>query len=637
MLLGPGKKLQSWLSPSDPSPGPYALMMGNASNFICVYNDSITYYDSGYWNGEKFSNVPEMQNNYIYAFSFNSSGFVWQASRYVPGRYDAFRLSNFVIEYSGIIRQSAYQDTSKSWSAFWVKPTNPCKVERMCGPNSLCHSMEQPNCKCIAPAFRPVNAQEWNQNIFRQGCQRKDPLNCSIKEVTNSRQSADDGFVSINQTTFSWSFTTSLAMAVLQKCKNMCLADCSCNGFVFNANGFGNCSLFSMDLYDGTLSPSSAEGTFYVRVSAIDLASNITASRGKCRLHTITLLTALPVGVIAILATASLAVYLQIKSRRQASGGPHETGLKAFTFAELLAATKNFKEKLGSGGFGTVYRGFIGSLEFAVKTLDRHEDGEKQFRAEVRTLGTIQHVNLVKLLGFCYEGKHRMLIYEMAPNGSLASHLFGNDTRAAALTWNHRHHIALGAAHGIAYLHDSCRKRIIHCDIKPENILLDASFNVKVADFGLSKLMGHEFSRVVTTLRGTRGYLAPEWIAGMAITSKTDVYSFGMTLLELVSGQRNVHMDPYFGASSPSSIFFPIRVALHINQHCEDLTCFLDARLKGDVKLEELKWMLHCAIWCIQDDEDSRPSMGEVIKLLEGSMIRGPPPVPKLLECLVEC
>ncbi|KAI5075473.1 hypothetical protein GOP47_0009549 [Adiantum capillus-veneris] len=626
MLLGPGKRLQSWLSPDNPSPGPYALMMGNVSNFICVYNDSVVYYDSGTWNGNKFSNVPEMQNHYIYGFSFNSSGFDWEASA-----NEAFKISRFVIEYSGIIREMSYLVSSQSWNPFWLKPSNPCGVERMCGPNSICHSTEQPNCKCMSTAFEPVSNEEWDQNTFRQGCKRKSPLNCGTNDATNSTH---DGFISMNQTSFAWSFDKTLAMADLQKCKDMCLKDCECNGFFFDADGYGNCSSFSQDLSDGAIF-SSAVGTFYMRVSARDLASGTETSTGKSRSHA--LLIALLVGGIAALAMASLAVYLPCTRRRPAPEGHSQPGLKAFSFAELQTATKNFRDKLGSGGFGTVYRGFAGDQEFAVKRLDRLDDGEKQFKAEVRTLGTIQHVNLVKLLGFCYEGKHRLLVYEMAHNGSLASHLFSDNTRAAALTWRIRHKIALESARGIAYLHESCHKRIIHCDIKPENILLGTSFNVKVADFGLAKLVGHEFSRVLTTLRGTRGYLAPEWIAGLPITTKTDVYSFGMTLLELISGQRNVHMDCYIPSSNPSSVFFPIRVALRINQNCEDLACFVDGRMqKGDVSMEELKRMLYCAIWCIQDNEELRPSMGEAIKILEGSLLKGPPPIPKLLQCLIE-
>ena len=303
------------------------------------------------------------------------------------------------------------------------------------------------------------------------------------------------------------------------------------------------------------------------------------------------------------------------EEEEEAECGQDARGGVAFSYAELHAATKGFKEKLGSGGFGVVFRGVVGagdagagdgkkeeeeeeelgkrpiraasgpSLLVAVKMLHRLDEGDKQFRAEVRTIGTIQHVNLVRLLGFCSEGKHRLLVYEMAENGSL-DHLLFNGKPASSvsiLPWARRFQIALGAARGVAYLHESCRECIIHCDIKPENILLDATFMVKVADFGLAKLVGREFSHVLTTLRGTRGYLAPEWIAGMPITSKADVYSFGMTMLEIISGQRNIRDN----VQSYSS-FFPLAAAKIIHQPDADLASLVDPRLEGMYELCQL-------------------------------------------------
>lgn len=153
-------------------------------------------------------------------------------------------------------------------------------------------------------------------------------------------------------------------------------------------------------------------------------------------------------------------------------------------------------------------------MKVAVKKLQRQEGGEKQFKTEVKTIGTIQHLNLVRLLGFCSEGVHRLLVYEFMENGSLDALLFHPKGASSVLTWPQRFSIATGAARALAYLHEGCRECIIHCDIKPENLLLDDNRNVKVSDFGLATLVGREFSRVLTTVRGTRGYLAPEWMSG---------------------------------------------------------------------------------------------------------------------------
>ncbi|PWA82263.1 S-locus glycoprotein domain-containing protein [Artemisia annua] len=185
--------------------------------------------------------------------------------------------------------------------------------------------------------------------------------------------------------------------------------------------------------------------------------------------------------------------------------------LAAFVYRDLQIATKIFSNKLGGGGFGSVFKGVLSdSSNVALKRLECLGQGEKQFRSKVSTIGTIQHVNLVRLRVFCAEGKNK-LVYDYMPNGSLHSHLF-HEKQDNVLNWKTRYQIALGIAKGLVYLYENCRECIIHCDIKPENILLDANFGPKIADFGLAKLVGRDFSRVLTTMRGTRGYLAPEWL-----------------------------------------------------------------------------------------------------------------------------
>ncbi|EFJ27205.1 hypothetical protein SELMODRAFT_37866, partial [Selaginella moellendorffii] len=178
--------------------------------------------------------------------------------------------------------------------------------------------------------------------------------------------------------------------------------------------------------------------------------------------------------------------------------------------------------------FGTVYKGVLadGTSLVAVKSLMMATHAEKQFKAEVATLGKIHHINLVRMLGYCAEGSHRLLVYEYMANSSLEKVL--SQVPQTLCEWKTRLAIALGISRGITYLHEQCQECIIHCDIKPQNILLDDNFRPKVSDFGLAKLMKRESSANVTTARGTRGYMAPEWISNVAITPKVDVYSFGM-------------------------------------------------------------------------------------------------------------
>ncbi|GKC30682.1 G-type lectin S-receptor-like serine/threonine-protein kinase LECRK3, partial [Tanacetum coccineum] len=214
-----------------------------------------------------------------------------------------------------------------------------------------------------------------------------------------------------------------------------------------------------------------------------------------------------------------------------------DTNLPHFTYRELVAATNMFKEELGKGAFGIVYKGVIGPKIVAVKKLDRVvKDGEKEFQTEVNAIARTHHKNLVQLLGYCDEGEQRLLVYEYMSNGTLASFLFGDERPS----WKQRRHLALGIAKGLAYLHEECSTQIIHCDIKPQNILLDDYYDAKISDFGLAKLLLRNQSRTNTGIRGTKGYVAPEWFRNTPVTTKVDVYSFGVLMLEIISCRKSV-------------------------------------------------------------------------------------------------
>ncbi|GLJ57952.1 hypothetical protein SUGI_1392430 [Cryptomeria japonica] len=189
---------------------------------------------------------------------------------------------------------------------------------------------------------------------------------------------------------------------------------------------------------------------------------------------------------------------------------------------------------------------------------------EKQFRAEISSLGNIQHVNFVRLRRFCAKGSRQLLVYDYMPKGSLNSLLFTGSSKSKreVVDWKTQFEIALGTARGLLYLHEECRDHIIHCDVKLENILPDGDLSPNLVDFGLAKLVGRDFSHVPTTTRGTRGYLAPEWISCLPITPKVDVYSFGMTLLEIISGRRNLDLK----VQDSSLVYFPPWPATQIQQ-----------------------------------------------------------------------
>lgn len=302
----------------------------------------------------------------------------------------------------------------------------------------------------------------------------------------------------------------------------------------------------------------------------------------------------------------------------------YELNLRSFSYKELEEATNGFKEDLGKGAFSTVYKGVLptGNRNLvAVKKLDKlAREGEKEFKAEIGTIGRTNHKNLVKLLGFCNEEQHRLLVYEFMSMGTLASYLFENPKPS----WDSRIKIAFGTARGILYLHEECSTQIIHCDIKPHNILLDECYNAKLSDFGLAKLLLMDQTRTTTGIRGTKGYVAPEWFKSMPITVKVDVYSFGIVLLELICGRRC--LEPEMEDSDEN------RVVLADWAY----DCYMDSKLhllvendeeaKYDMKRFEKFVMI--AIWCIQEDPSLRPTMKKITHMLEGTVEVSIPPYP---------
>ena len=306
-----------------------------------------------------------------------------------------------------------------------------------------------------------------------------------------------------------------------------------------------------------------------------------------------------------------------------ASGAPVQ-----FSYKELHRSTKGFKEKLGAGGFGAVYRGVLANRTVvAVKQLEGIEQGEKQFRMEVATISSTHHLNLVRLIGFCSEGRHRLLVYEFMKNGSLDAFLFSSES-SGKLNWAARFKVAIGTARGITYLHEECRDCIVHCDIKPENILLDDNYNAKVSDFGLAKLVNPKDHRhrTLTSVRGTRGYLAPEWLTNLPITSKSDVYSYGMVLLEIVSGRRNFDLSDDTGRKKFS-------IWAYEEFEKGNIGSIVDNRLpESDVDMEQLERAVQASFWCIQEQPSQRPTMGKVVQMLEGIMEIERPPAPKAID-----
>ena len=295
-----------------------------------------------------------------------------------------------------------------------------------------------------------------------------------------------------------------------------------------------------------------------------------------------------------------------------------------FAAQQLCSFTSNYSTRLGSGGFGVVYEGkFPNGIKIAVKVLKRGSDrqAEEQFMAEVGTIGRTYHINLVRLYGFCYDQFMGALVFEYLENGSLDQYLYSKEARE--FEWEKLHYVAVGTAKGIAYLHEECVQRIIHYDIKPGNVLLDAHFFPKVADFGLAKLCNKDNTHLsVSGYRGTPGYSAPEFLlTNHPITRKCDVYSFGMLLFEIVGRRKNSKVG-----STESMDWFP----KHVWEEYEkgDLAAMTVACGIEEHDRKKAERMSMVALWCVQDSPESRPPMSTVVKMLEGGVDVLPPPKP---------
>ncbi|KAG5033327.1 hypothetical protein GLYMA_06G300600v4 [Glycine max] len=608
--------LTSWKNREDPAQGLFSLELDPAGRnaYLILWNKSEQYWTSGAWNGHIFSLVPEMRLNYIYNFTFQSNE---NESYFTYSVYNSSIITRFVMDGSGQIKQLSWLDNAQQWNLFWSQPRQQCEVYAFCGGFGSCTENAMPYCNCLN-GYKPKSQSDWNLNDYSGGCVKKTNFQC---ENPNSSNKDKDRFLPILNMKLP-NHSQSIGAGTSGECEATCLSNCSCTAYAYDNSG---CSIWNGDLLNlQQLTQDDSSGqTLFLRLAASEFHDS------KSNKGTVIGAAGAAAGVVVLL-IVFVFVMLRRRRRHVGTGTSVEGSLMAFSYRDLQNATKNFSDKLGGGGFGSVFKGTLAdSSIIAVKKLESISQGEKQFRTEVSTIGTVQHVNLVRLRGFCSEGTKKLLVYDYMPNGSLESKMFYEDS-SKVLDWKVRYQIALGTARGLNYLHEKCRDCIIHCDVKPENILLDADFVPKVADFGLAKLVGRDFSRVLTTMRGTRGYLAPEWISGVAITAKADVYSYGMMLFEFVSGRRNSE------ASEDGQVrFFPTYAANMVHQGGNVLS-LLDPRLEGNADLEEVTRVIKVASWCVQDDESHRPSMGQVVQILEGFLDLTLPPIPRTLQAFVD-
>ncbi|VAH32313.1 unnamed protein product [Triticum turgidum subsp. durum] len=581
-VTGLTRRLVSGKNLIDPARGRYCYELVPNRLILTLLNSSIAYWSSGEWNGQYFSSIPEMLSRSLIDFKFVNN---------TNEEYFTFTLLNdtmimhHLLDVSGQMKTLIWDEVSQGWLGSYSNPKAQCDVYALCGPFTVCDDNSAPYCSCMK-GFSIRSPEDWEQNDRSGGCVRNTPLNCGSNRSTAGMT---DEFYSLSNVKLPQNADNIGAAISARECAEVCLRNCSCTAYSCTDS---QCSIWHEELLNVKQQHADTTDTndgavLYLRLAAKEMQTQKPDRRVATRILSAAIVTAL-----GLLALILLVLLLMIRrNNRDWSGGTLKNpqdggGIIAFRYIDLQRATRNFSEKLGAGGFGSVFKAYLtDSATMAVKRLDGACQGEKQFRAE------------------------------------------DNNT---VLNWGTRYKIALGVARGLAYLHESCQDLIIHCDIKPQNILLDTSFVAKIADFGMAKLIGRDFSRVLTTTRGTAGYLAPEWISGVAITAKVDVYGYGMVLMEIISGRQNSFEQ--YSVGGDCAVFFPVHAAQMLLEG--DVASLVDEKLSGDVNLEEAERLCKVACWCIQDDEFDRPTMGEVVRILEGLSDLDTPPIPRLLQAI---
>ncbi|CAN6288629.1 unnamed protein product [Urochloa humidicola] len=580
------------------------------------------------------------------------------------------RIRRLTLDNDGNLRLYSLIPRTRRWDVVWQLVQELCTIRGTCERGRICvpDGAESVTCVC-PPGYR-------NATLLGP---------CSPKKNITGR-GGDDKFVRMDFVSFSGGGANALSdtgpyMARLPPqnladCERACRGDAGCVAFGYKFGGDRTCLKYSA-LIDGYWSPAT-EASTYLRVASTDNDSNpftgmtdmiqtvcpvrlalpVPPKQARTTIRNVAIITALfavelLAGVLSF--WAFLRKYSQYREMARTLGLEYlpAGGPRRFSHAELKAATKDFSDVVGRGAYGTVYRGELPDRRaVAVKQLHGVGGGEAEFWAEVTIIARMHHLNLVRMWGFCADRDQRMLVYEYVPNGSLDKYLFvpgGGSNGGSGATGdtgreedNHssspsasqsqqqqplldlhtRYRIALGVARAIAYLHEECLEWVLHCDIKPENILLEDDFCPKVSDFGLSKLTSKRDKVTMSRIRGTRGYMAPEWVIHREpITAKADVYSFGMVLLEIVSGRRNYGFrqesvgseDWYFPKWAYEKVYVERRIDDIIDPRIA--TSYDDAASVATVER-----MVKTAMWCLQDRAEMRPSMGKVAKMLEGSV-----------------
>ncbi|XP_070678945.1 G-type lectin S-receptor-like serine/threonine-protein kinase RKS1 isoform X5 [Malus domestica] len=586
--------LTSWKSQDDPGTGEYTERLYSnqtaTPQFFTFYKGLTPYWRAGTVDPRNFvSNQDEM-----YFFFKNDSTSI-----------------RSVLKDSGSLQILEWSNANREWKELWSAPKYRCDLYGECGANSKC-SPDNFNffgCECL-PGYEPKSVNDWKMRNGSDGC--------VSKRVAVSKCRNGEGFMKVAQvkdpdTTKAARLEKGISV---KECKQVCLSNCSCTAYmVIESEGPSDCLTWYGELLD-ILVHTQGGRDLHVRVDKIELAENSRNSKGFLRRRG--MLAVLMLSVLLALVLMVALTCWRIRKQRKTKVEIEETRRhpewQFFHLRTIIAATNNFSpvQKLGQGGFGTVYKGVLrNNQNIAVKRLSRTSgQGVEEFKNEVALIARFQHRNLVKLLGCCIKGEERMLVLEYLPNKSLDYFLFDH-TKKSLLDWQKRFEIINGVARGVLYLHQDSRLRIIHRDLKTSNVLLDAEMNPKISDFGMARIFhGDQLQDTTNKVVGTYGYMSLEYAVFGRFSTKSDIFSFGVILLEIVSGKKN---NGFYQADHFVNLIGHVWQLWSEDRALE----IVDSSLESYAPDEAMR-CIQVGLLCVEEESKNRPSMSAVVFMLSG-------------------
>ncbi|XP_034912722.1 G-type lectin S-receptor-like serine/threonine-protein kinase At4g27290 isoform X2 [Populus alba] len=579
LITGLDRYLVSWKSTNDPSLGDSTTMLdpgGYPQIFIRVGEKIV--FRSGPWNGLRFSGMPSLKPNAIYTYEF-----VYNEKEiyYRYDRTDSSVVTRMLLTNDGILQRFTWTSSTRTWNLYLTAQMDNCDRYAVCGAYGICDIDNSPACACL-DGFQPKSRQDWDSGDWSGGCVRKNESICR----------AGEGFQKVTSVKLPDTRTSSFNVTMdLEECQRVCLMNCSCTAYsTLNITDGTGCLLWFEDLLDIREYTETGQD-FYIRLSASDLARSVSMQE---RDHSI-------------------------------NGTDKDLELPVFDFATIAIATSNFSgaNKIGEGGFGPVYKGKLeDGQEIAVKRLSKTStQGLDEFKNEVICIAKLQHRNLVKLLGCCIESEETMLVYEYMPNKSLDAFIF-DQKQSKLLDWSMRYNIIIGVARGLLYLHQDSRLRIIHRDLKASNILVDYDMNPKISDFGMARSFGgNEIQGNTKRVVGTYGYMSPEYAIDGIFSIKSDVFSFGVLVLEIVNGKRNrgfFHQDHKHNLLGHAWKLYKEERSFEL----------INDSLKDTCNLSEVLRVIHVGLLCVQQAPEDRPTMSTVVLMLSSNIALPDPKEP---------